>query len=377
MTSPAHSEAPEAESSAPRTLVTFPEWRGNPYQRMLSAEARDRGWQTRGTRFCEAFLDEIRAASPTTVLHVHSTAPITEGGADDADALRRAEVVAGELRQARERGAHVVWTVHNEHPHDARFVDAARRLQRELCELASVVHVLGRPDVVEALTGVRPRAVARIPHSSYLGVYGPRRRRSAARRALGAKPFRDAVLFFGRIRPYKGVELLLSAMERARTDGYRGQLLLAGKPSREVDLDGILGRLEGAAFPHTVVPASIPDEEVATWFSAADVMVVPYRRVLNSGSVELAATYGVPCILPRLPHLVDAFANEAWVRFYDIDDADASISELLRSGFHRSRHARRSARDHARRCTPQMMSSDFADLLDAMLARDTAGDAPR
>ena len=73
----------------------------------------------------------------------------------------------------------------------------------------------------------------------------------------------------------------------------------------------------------------MPDAEISRWYLAADVAVLPYRAVLNSGSIHLAATFRVPVIIPDEPHLREQFGREPWVAFFDPSDAEASIARLL------------------------------------------------
>ena len=73
----------------------------------------------------------------------------------------------------------------------------------------------------------------------------------------------------------------------------------------------------------------VSEADVATWFSAANVVVLPYRKVLNSGSMMLAATFGVPLVLPADELLLADYGDEAWIRFFDPSRAAESIAELL------------------------------------------------
>lgn len=352
---------------ATRRIQTFPYWTSNPFVQMLYAEAVARGITVTGNANVQLTAAALRDPAATGLVHLQWPSPVTDGAADAEDAERRVDDFLGAVRTARGNGRPVLWTVHNSLPHDTTHATAARRLHQELADLADVVHVL-RPATAAAVAGdyriPRDRTVV-IPHSSYHGVYGRRLERSAARAALGVTA-PAGVLFFGHLRPYKGLRHLFDALRAARGAGTDAGLLLAGKPSG--DVAGRVTALADDGVPVVSALRFIDDDEVTTWFSAADVVVLPYERILNSGTMHLASTYGVPVVLPGEPHLIDDFGGQEWVRFFDPADPVASVAALITDPWFRDPAVRRAATDHARAFTPSRMSRTFADIVDRMLA---------
>ena len=128
-----------------------------------------------------------------------------------------------------------------------------------------------------------------------------------ARKALGLPVQEKILLFFGFIRQYKGLDILLKAMadERIRKEGIR--LLVAGefyeddKPYRDIISEN---RLQDTVILRTNF---IPDSEVRTYLSAADCVVQPYRNATQSGVTPLAYHFEKPMIVTNvggLPALV-------------------------------------------------------------------------
>ena len=91
--------------------------------------------------------------------------------------------------------------------------------------------------------------------------------------------------------------------------------------------------------------------------------VLPYRKVLNSGSMMLAATFGVPLVLPAEEALLADYGDEPWIRFFDTDRAAASIAEILADDWYLKSEARQAALDFARGRSPVAMSRGYAELL--------------
>lgn len=103
------------------------------------------------------------------------------------------------------------------------------------------------------------------------------------------------ILFFGTMQAYKGLDTLLDAFSLVRTRRPSARLVIAGAPSGDTDLPGL--RRRAAAIGGTEVRAGyVPMPDVAPLFSAARVVVAPYRYANASGVVALAQTFARPVV---------------------------------------------------------------------------------
>ena len=120
-----------------------------------------------------------------------------------------------------------------------------------------------------------------------------------AKRQLGTSGGDKALLFFGNIAPYKGLEYLISAFAELLNKDRSYQLIIVGKPKglegywkqihQEIARSGIRDRvIERIEY--------IPDEETELFFKAADVLILPYTRVFQSGVLFLGYSFGLPAI---------------------------------------------------------------------------------
>jgi glycosyltransferase involved in cell wall biosynthesis len=131
--------------------------------------------------------------------------------------------------------------------------------------------------------------------------------REAARKRLGIGDREKAILFFGSIGPYKGLDCLTSAFLRLAAADPSYRLIIAGRPKaghhqylidalqpiRSADLDArLIQRLD-----------FIPDEETEIYFKAADVVALPYTEVAQSGVLILAFSFGIPVVASRVGSL--------------------------------------------------------------------------
>lgn len=123
---------------------------------------------------------------------------------------------------------------------------------------------------------------------------------SDAKRRLAIDNSERTILFFGRIRPYKGLEYLLDAFRRLTSEQEDYRLIIAGEPKKgeENYLKEIRQRLD-QGFDHGKITQRIqfiPDEEMELYLKAADVLVLPYNDIFQSGVLFLAYSFGLPVI---------------------------------------------------------------------------------
>jgi glycosyltransferase involved in cell wall biosynthesis len=221
------------------------------------------------------------------------------------------------VRAAKRAGAVVVVDVHETRdPREERFWPARvygrwalRRVARH-ADLA-VAHAGSLADAVRFEVPEASGKVRVMPHPAY-DQYGPRVRKSEAREQLGIEA-KVVVLHFGLVRRYKGVGDLVQAFDHLPPGLRReAELWVVGEAwGGRQDLDAAL-----AASPHRdrvrVVDRFVPDREVALWFSAADVVVLPYHRAAQSGVLGVAKSFGVPVVVSRVGGLPEAVRDYPW-----------------------------------------------------------------
>ena len=95
----------------------------------------------------------------------------------------------------------------------------------------------------------------------------------------------------GLIRPYKGVDVLLRAWPRVREQVPEATLLVAGRPM--MDTSALTTGQPGVVF----LPRYLSDAELAAALRRADVVVLPYRRIDNSGVLAAALAFGAPLVM--------------------------------------------------------------------------------
>lgn len=184
----------------------------------------------------------------------------------------------------------VITLIHNAIPHEPRFFDKpmAALLFRQ-CHGFIVMSDTVRNDLQTLCPGAK---YVLNPHPLY-DHFGAKIDRTDACRQLGLSPDKKTLLFFGLIRDYKGLDLLIEAM--AGLDSSY-QLLIAGEcygsfEKYQKQIDASLARER--IFAHN---RYVSDDEIPLFFSAADCLVLPYRSATQSGVVSVAYHYDLPML---------------------------------------------------------------------------------
>ena len=218
------------------------------------------------------------------------------------------------LRILRWAGARIVFTAHNILPHEQSRLDM--RIQQHLYSTchAIIVHSSYIKKELLKLFDVEESKVHVIPHGNF-DHYLPEEipSKEEARSKLDICMGEKVVLFFGYIRKYKGLDLLLDAFKKlvARGGNRPVRLLIAGdsheKDSSESVYEQIkrLGLEDKVTFHHRFVP----DDEVANYFVASDLVALPYRNIYHSGLVHLAFSFQKPVIASPVGDFPETIEN--------------------------------------------------------------------
>ncbi len=219
--------------------------------------------------------------------------------------------------------APLVLTAHDSRPFNA----AASRLQmlgatRVLREFDSVVvHTEEARDRLTAY-GVRPDRLVRIQHG-LLHDTGPV--------ATVERPPSDRVRFllFGKLKPYKGADLLLEALRRL-PPALREQveIRIVGKPY--MDMAPLRRAAEGLERSVRFDLRFIPDEEMGELLARADVLVFPYREIDMSGVLMAALRYGRPIIASRIGGFAELLTDGKHGLLVPPGDVDALAAAMAR-----------------------------------------------
>jgi glycosyltransferase involved in cell wall biosynthesis len=147
---------------------------------------------------------------------------------------------------------------------------------------------------------VNKTAVTVIPYGANNAVRHTSLTTAEAKQQLGIRSNERAVLFFGAIKPYKGLEYLVAAFQKLVASPADYRLIIAGELKKGSEeyysaIQKIIGR-DSSREKVIQKIEFIPDDETELYFKAADVAVLPYTEIFQSGILFLAYSFGLPVI---------------------------------------------------------------------------------
>ena len=206
----------------------------------------------------------------------------------------------------------IVFTAHNVNAgirdgNDSLLNRMTLRIQYRLADHIFVHTERMKRELIE-MFGADERRVSVIPYGINNAVPITSVTVSEAKRRLGIREGEKTLLFFGWIAPYKGVEYLVAALRNllARQENYR--LVIAGRPKDcEEYWNGIREDIRGEVDGGRILLRAefIPDKETEVYFKAADVLVLPYRHIYQSGILFLGYSFGLPALAADVGSLKD------------------------------------------------------------------------
>jgi beta-1,4-mannosyltransferase len=239
----------------------------------------------------------------------------------------------GAMCWVRLRGGKVIWTVHNLQSHLQQHPGIERYFWKIFTALLNAYIGLTETGAEQArrrYPALRSKRGFIIPHGNIRDAYpGIEISRENARLHLGIAQSSKVVVFFGSVERYKGITELVEAF--SALNDHRAFLYVAGKC--------YLTPQERAHIEHIAASDSrvrlrleyIPDADAASYIRASDLVVLPFREILNSGSAVLALSLDRPILVPARGAMPDLqqFAGAEWVRLYSGELSSRTLQQHL------------------------------------------------
>jgi len=211
---------------------------------------------------------------------------------------------------ARLFGLRVVVTVHDVEAFNPGSKSLLmQKIVYDLCSVVIVHNIVSRDELINQC-GVKQALVRVVPHGSYLGLIPAAMEKYRARESLGLPQDEYIILFFGQIKAVKGLDLLIEAFARARAQTKPMRLVIAGKVWKDnfAHYQDLIEHYSiGDAISLHI--RYIPDDEIAAYYGAADIVVLPYRKIYQSGVLLMAMSYGIPILASDLQGMSEVVSD--------------------------------------------------------------------
>lgn len=249
-------------------------------------------------------------------------------------------LIDGFFLQRLRKIAPLVLTVHDTEPFNGA---PSSRLQ--LIKLATaykcfshyIVHTYQSKDVLVRQLLLSEDSVSVIPHGVF-SYYQKLHRNTEVSYSLHGRVFtgKKRILFFGVLKPYKGIEILLEAFAHLPQSVIKDTILqIVGHPSMAIEPLKTRAQHLGIANRIHWDLRFVEEMEVANYFAQADVIVLPYQRIDQSGVLNVALPFGKPIIASRVGGFVETIADGTHgflVEPGDVDSLSRALACILLDG---------------------------------------------
>ena len=247
----------------------------------------------------------------------------------------------------------LAFVIHNVIPHEARFFDrfVVKSTLSNACGCVTL-----SPQEEQRLADLlpsMPQFHGRLPIG---GIPQVHLAKEEARRQLNLNTSEPVLLFFGIVRPYKGLAVLIDALGRLHMTGCKPHLLVAGEFwEDETAYRDRIQKLDLNSQIH-IDNRFIPNEEVGVYFSAADLFVAPYVGGSQSAAIKAAMDFGLPVLASE--RIASDLNGETYPVFIHPTGDDAALADTIQQAI-----------QSGQRMQPSPAGSDgWAELIQAIQA---------
>ena len=274
-----------------------------------------------------AFLYKLR---PGAILHLHWP----DGFCNHPNSLRaliRTLLLLLECMLYKLFGGKVLWTAHNIHSHEIVHPKTNRLFWKYFLMIIDGFIMLSessRFELENAYPILKNIPSAVIPHGHYKSILRHKMDRKMAKKKLGFDTNRQVVTFFGAIREYKNIDILINIFSGPICN--KCDLLIAGQPDGSSSVQKSIDRAKELAGI-TLRLGLIKDEELQTIIEASDLIVLPYKSILNSGSLLYALSCNRCVLVPNTPTFREIYneIGQNGICFYEKQVTESDIIKAL------------------------------------------------
>lgn len=309
-------------------IIYFPDWsHRNPYQGLLYTELNNQydikvfGYSS--MLFNKAILKKHKhECNYVHIAWLHSFVDI-----NDEDTIAK---FLSYLSYALSIGYRIIWTSHNIVSHESKYVSkeiALRKFISEFCDYILVHGNFARDKLLQY--SIAPdEKIFIVPHGSYVNFYPNTISANNARKKLDLNDKDFVFLFFGNIRDYKGIDVLLDYFDEISNTYSNAKLVIAGRIfDKEIEsrINEFIVKNSNIIFHKDFIDPSL----VQDYFKCADIVILPYKKILTSGVAILSLSFKKPVIAPRTGLLPEIISNNQGYLFNNHSELKSLMLKCL------------------------------------------------
>lgn len=303
----------------------------NPYNYLIYSEIEKQGYTISEFSTLKKNIFNFKYLKKHKIIHIHWPANYLLFGQNKFLVWLRIYKFYAYVRFVKLLQIKLVWTVHNLNSHESEFPEQEKVLHRILYKFMDGFISMNRSGLDQIKENIHNGNVQKtiyIPHPNYKGYYANAIEKNEAREKLHISAESSVFLFLGQIRKYKNLPSLIEAFQQLNFPGK--VLLIAGELHQEVKKE-VLSSI-GANREIVFYNGFIKDEDLQIFLNAADIVVTPYKKIFNSGSILLNLSFDRPTLAPDLYAIADMkeHVGKKWMKTYDTDISSEVLLKAIK-----------------------------------------------
>ena len=220
----------------------------------------------------------------------------------------------------------LVLTIHDINPFSKKTNPYLKRWILLLADKVIVHNEFSKKELIKDKINLKKISV--VPHGHYLDFIKPKTNKIVAKKKFGLQN-KKVIMFFGMIKEEKGLDILIKSFHEVRKNNKDVVLFIAGKNyktdnKKYTKIINQLG-LKNSCIIHNKY---IPENELCDYYGCADVMVLPYKLIFQSGVLMMSSSFNVPVIVSDLEPFLDIIDDQENGLVFKVNDVK-SLSEKL------------------------------------------------
>ena len=223
--------------------------------------------------------------------------------------------------------ARLVLTVHDIKPFSKKTNLFLKRWILLLADKVIVHNEFSKKELIKDKINLKKISV--VPHGHYLDFIKPKTNKIVAKKKFGLQN-KKVIMFFGMIKEEKGLDILIKSFHEVHQNNKDVVLLIAGK-NYKTDNKKYAKIIDQLDLKNSCVIHNkyIPENELCDYYGCADVIVLPYKIIFQSGVLMMSSSFNVPVIVSNLEPFLEIIENQINGLVFKVNDVKSLAEKLI------------------------------------------------
>ena len=223
--------------------------------------------------------------------------------------------------------AKLVLTVHDIKPFSKKTNLFLKRWILLLADKVIVHNEFSKKELIKDKINLKKISI--VPHGHYLDFIKPKTNKIVAKKKFGLQN-KKVIMFFGMIKEEKGLDILIKSFHEVHQNNKDVVLLIAGK-NYKTDNKKYAKIIDQLDLKNSCVIHNkyIPENELCDYYGCADVIVLPYKIIFQSGVLMMSSSFNVPVIVSDLEPFLEIIENQINGLVFKVNDVKSLAEKLI------------------------------------------------